>query len=214
MAEGTGARSRVPRPRIVVLRQEPPRGGRPWHRQVLAYLLVVTVLIIALALLSPGSSDLRFAVLVWVLLVAGVLVFLLLYRRAVRVPPLEAPVEGERVVRGELGRLAETLGRAERGMRFSQVVVARRVRQAFLLRMQYEHGLSGEELDALLADPAEFARLVRDPMVRAFLEDTAPTEDALIRRDAPGTVSAFRFTQGRSFTAGIARVLEAMEAWQ
>ncbi len=169
---------------------------------------------IAFALLSPLSPDQNFAVFAWVLLVAGVLVFLFLYQRAVRVPPLEAPAEGGRVFQGALGRLAETLGRAERGMRFSQIMVARRVRQAFLTRMLYEHGLQEAELDALLADPAEFPRLVRDPMVRAFLEDTAPAENDLIRRDAPGGVSAFRFSQGEGFTAGIARVLEAMEVWE
>lgn len=193
---------------------EQPRGARSWDRQVLTYLLAATAVIIALVLLAGASPDLRFTVFAWVLLVAGILVFLFLRQREVRVPPLEAPSEGEDVRQGDLGRLAETLGRADRGMRFSQVAVAWRVRRAFLSKVRQEYGLKDTELAALMADPAELVRIVKDPLVREFLEDTAPAEDILIREQAATGGSTLRFAKRRGFTAGLAQVLEAMEEAQ
>ncbi|MFQ5919120.1 MAG: hypothetical protein ACE5I4_03620 [Thermoplasmata archaeon] len=193
---------------------EPGRGAQPWDRRVLSYLLIVTGVIIAVTLLGGATSDLRFTVFVWVLLVAGIMVFLFLRQREVQVPPLEAPSKEEDVRRGDLGRLAETLGRADRGMRFSQVAIARRVRQAFLIKMRQEYGLDGAAFAALLADPGEFVRLIKDPLIREFLEDTAPAEDTLIREQAATGASTFRFTRRVGFTAGIAQVLEAMEEAQ
>ncbi len=191
-----------------------PQGARPADRQLLSYLLVATGILIAFALLVGSAPDLRFTLLVWVLLVTGVMVFLFLRQREVQVPPLEAPSEKEGVREGDLGRLVETLGRADRGMRFSQVAVARRVRKAFLTKLRQEYGLRDAELAALMADPEEFVRLIRDPLVREFLEDTAPAEDTLIREQAASRGSTFRFTGRGGFTAGIAQVLEAMEEAQ
>lgn len=188
-----------------------PPGARPWDRQVLTLLLVATAFSIALALLSGAPPDLRFTVFVWVLLVAGFLVFVFLRRQEVQVPPLAAPSEGEAVREGDLERLTETLGRADRGMRFSQVAVARRVRRAFLTKLRQEYGLRDAEFAALMADPAELVRLVRDPLILEFLEDTAPAEDILIREQGASGGQTFRFAGRRGFGAGIADVLEAME---
>ncbi len=193
---------------------EQQRGARPGERRVLSYLLVATGIVIALAVLAGITPDLRFTILVWILLFTGVMVFLFLRQREVRVPPLEAPSGEEDVREGDLGRLAETLGRADRGMRFSQVAVARRVRKAFLTKLRQEYGLRDAELAALMADPAELVRLIRHPLVREFLEDTAPAEDTLIREQAASRGSNFRFTGRGGFTAGIAQVLEAMEETQ
>ena len=193
---------------------EEPRGARPWDRRDLTYLLAATAIIIAIALLTGAPPDFRFTVFVWILLIAGILVFLFLRRRGVQVPALEAPSEEEDVRTGDLGRLAETLGRADRGMRFSRVAVARRVRQAFLTKLRQEYGLRDAELAVLMADPAELVRLIRDPLVREFLEDTAPADDTQIREQEASGGSTFRFTGRGGFIAGIAQVLEAMEKTQ
>ena len=191
---------------------EQQQGARSGERQVLSYLLVATGIVIAFALLvGSATPDFRLTIYVVVLLVTGVMFFLFLRQREVQVPPLVAPSREEDVREGDLGRLAETLGRADRGMRFSQVAVARRVRQAFLTKLRQEYGLRDAELAALMADPAELVRLIRDPLIREFLEDTAPAEDTLIREQAASRGSTFRFTGRGGFTAGIGQVLEAME---
>ncbi len=190
---------------------EQQQGARSGDRQVLSYLLVATGIVIAIALLAGSTTpDFRLTIYVVVLLVTGVMFFLFLRQREVQVPPLEAPSREEDVREGDLSRLAETLGRADRGMRFSQVAVARRVRQAFLTKLRQEYGLRDAELAALMADPAELVRLIRDPLIREFLEDTAPAEDTLIREQAASRASTFRFTGRGGFTAGIGQVLEAM----
>lgn len=189
------------------------RGDRRGERQLLVILFAITSVIVAFAFLSPGSSEARFAVLTWVLMAVAIVTFLILYRTALKVPPLASPTVPQRVNEGGLKRLAATLGRADRGMRFSQVVVARRVRQAFLTRVRHERGLGEKELENLLAQPAALQRLVRDPYLQAFLVDTAPAEEDLIQGRVPGGSGRFRFARRGGFTAGLAQVLEAMEAW-
>ncbi len=194
---------------------EPPgvRGTRREDRQFLLVLVALLSLVILFSVLSPGNPDVSLGVLVLALIVVAVVAFMLLYRIGVKVPPLEAPSVSPRVNMGGLGRLAETLGRADRGMRFSQVVVARRVREAFLTRLAYERDLHRDELEVLLDRPEELGRIVRDPHLQAFLVDTAPAEEQLIRGRGPGGPTDFRFARRGGFTAGIARVLEAMEEW-
>lgn len=170
-------------------------------------------LVILSFILFPESSDIRWAVLILFLLVFGAITFVSLYRAGAPVPPLNPPAEAEVRVQGELGRLAESLGRAERGMRFSQVTVARRVRRAFLARLQSSRGLSEEELAALLASPRDLERVVGDPLIHAFLEDTAPPDEELLRPQTLGRSSNFRFAQEAGFSGGMLRLLAAMEAW-
>ncbi len=189
------------------------KGTRREDRQFLLILVALLALAVLFSVLSPGNPGASVGVLVLVLIVVAVVAFLLLYRIGVKVPPLEDPGVSPRANEGGLARLAETLGRADRGMRFSQAVVARRVREAFLTRLVYEHDVRRDELEVLLARPDELRRIVRDPDLQAFLVDTAPAEEQLIRGRGPEGPTDFRFARREGFTAGIARVLEAMEEW-
>lgn len=189
------------------------QGDRREDRRFVLLLLVLTGLVIVFSLLVPGSADAQFAVLVLVLTLIATVAFLLLFRLGVKVPPLASPIVPPRVNEGSLGRLAEALGRANRGMRFSQVVIARRVREAFLTRVAHERGLGRDELESLLAEPRGLQGLVSDPYLQAFLEDTAPAEEQLIKGLGPRGPTSFRFARRTGFTAGIASVLEAIEGW-
>lgn len=189
------------------------KGTRREDRQFLLILVALLAFVVLLSVLSPGNPGASVGVLVLVLIVIAVVAFLMLYRIGVKVPPLEDPSVPPRANEGGLGRLAQTLGRADRGMRFSQVVVARRVREAFLTRLAYERDVRRDDLEVLLARPEELRRIVRDPDLQAFLVDTAPTEEQLIRGRGPEGPTDFRFARTGGFMAGIARVLEAMEEW-
>lgn len=175
-------------------------------------MVAVLALVVVSFVVFPGGSDVRWALLVLILIILSLVAFLSLYRAGVRVPPLEAPPEGEVVFRGELSRLARVLERADRGMRYSQVVAARRLRQAFLARLQATRGLTEDELAAFLASPPEMERLVGDPVIREFLENTAPAEKELLRQEAPSRPRSFRFSGGEQFTKEMGRILRAMEA--
>jgi hypothetical protein len=210
------ARARKRRP---ILRGNPVLGvpvgpSSEWNtRQVLALLVVVVVLAAFSFVLFPGSSDLRWTVLALVLVIIGAAVFLSLYRSGARMPRLQPLPESEQPILGRLSRLSDVLDRADRGMRFSQVSIAWRVRKAFLMRLQSERNLREEELATILSSPADLERVVGDPVIEAFLEDTAPAEEGHpeLRTQDP---AAFRFPRRGGYTRGLARVLAAMEAWQ
>ncbi|MEE9196910.1 MAG: hypothetical protein V3U45_02085 [bacterium] len=193
---------------------QPGDKGRPlWDIRLIIFLVLVVVLVATSFVLFPGVSDFRWGLLVWVLVVTGLVVFLSLYRTGVRVPPLEPPPKEELAFKGELDRLAQILRRADRGMRYSQVAVALRVRRAFLTRLQAERGLSEGDLASLLSSSGVMAEAVGGPLIHAFLEDTALDEEALVRQHSPRRAPAFRFAQREGFNRGLDQVLEAMEAW-
>lgn len=188
-------------------------GDQGGGRSFFILLIIATTTVILVSFYVPVGPGDRLAVLVLVLMVISIGAFFVLYRVGVKVPPLEKPAVARRVNEGGLGRLAETLGRADRGMRFSQVLVARRVREAFLTRLAFERDLPRDELDSRLAQPDELQRIVADPYLQAFLEDTAPAEELLIKGEGPGGPARFRFAKKGGFTAGIAQVLQAVEEW-
>ena len=193
--------------------RQPGAEGRPlWDIRLIIFLVLVVVLVTASFVLFPGASDLRWGILVWVLVVMGVFVFISLYRTGVRVPPLEPPPKEESAFKGDLEHVAQILRRADRGMRYSQVAVALRVRKAFLTRLQAERGLNEADLSSLLSSSEAMAKAVGNPLIHAFLEDTAFDEEALIREHSPHRVPAFRFAQREGFSRGLDQVLGAMEA--
>lgn len=180
---------------------------------MIGILVVVLILVAFSFVLFPGSSDLRWAILTLVLVIIGAAVFFSLYRSGARIPRLQPPRESDQPLEGQLSRLTEVLERADRGMRFSQASVAWRVRRAFLARLQSERNLGEEELAALLDSSQDLEAVVEDPLILAFLEDTAPAEEGRpeLRTQDPST---FRFPRQGGYTRGLARVLEAMEAWR
>lgn len=196
------------------MRGYPVRPGKASGeaRQLLVYLLVVLALVAISFVVFPTSSEIRWAILVLVLMILGTVTFLSLYRSGAKVPGLKAPHEAEEAFQGEFARLTDALERAERGMPFSQASVAWRVRKAFLTRLKSERGLGEEELAALLDSPGDLKHMVGDPVIRAFLEDTAPTGDGSTRQRTRDP-STFRFARRGNFTRGITRVVAAMEAW-
>ncbi len=186
--------------------------GNRLEARVLSLIAVVLVLVIISFVLFPGSSDLRWGILVLVLISFGLAIFASIYRTGIRIPPLELP-GSDSTSKGDLPKLSEILRKAEKGMRYSQVAVAVRVREAFLVRLQAERDLEPAEVESILASPRDLDRMVGDPDIQAFLEDTSLHKDSLLTANIPDRSPAFRFAQ-EDFIQGLSRLLRAMEAWR
>ncbi|MFQ5907679.1 MAG: hypothetical protein ACE5JE_02450 [Thermoplasmata archaeon] len=181
--------------------------------KVLSLIAVVLVLVIISFVVFPGTSTLRWGMLILVLISFGLAVFASLYRTGIRIPPIELPDGSDSDSKGDLPKLSEILRKAEKGMRYSQVAVALRVREAFLARLQTERNLESEELESILVSPRELGRMVGDSDIQAFLEDTSLHGDSLLTANTPDRSLAFGFAQ-EDFVRGLSRIVRAMEAWR
>lgn len=187
--------------------------GNRLEARLLALMAVVLVLVIISFVLFPGSSNIRWGILVLLLISFALAIFASLYRTGIRIPPLELPNGADSASEGDLLKLSEILNKAHRGMRYSQLAAAVRVREAFLTRLQAERGLEPEDLESVLASPRDLDRIVGDPDIQAFLEDTSLHEDSLLTANISDRSPAFRFAQ-EDFIQGLSRIVRAMEAWR
>lgn len=189
------------------------RGSASPNLAFTASLMVVIIAAFVLSVVFPVESSVRWSLYLSLLLVLAAVVIKSFISTAPEVAPLAPPAEVELERTGELTRLVTVIRRAERGLRYSQRLVALRVRGAFLGKLKTRRSLSQAELDELLSDGEALRGVIRDLAILDFLSKT-PSEDVLLSRDPSSTYPVFGTAPGQSFTREIARVVEAMEAWE
>ena len=121
--------------------------------------------------------------------------------------PLRVIRRVERRATGDLRNLATTLDRAAAGLKYSQVMFAARMKDAFLEKVRVSRGLSREDLDRAWADPNALLALVGDPDLAVFL-----LESERNHRHWPALLRYLPNRQG--FPAEADRMLAKMEAWR
>jgi hypothetical protein len=131
---------------------------------------------------------------------------LLVFRGASEPAPLVNPSEANRSTSGELARVAATVGRAARGLRYSQVVVTTRARAAFMDQARLALGWDPETMRALQQDREALRRLFGDDLAAfLYLRSGDLDERFAWARQAQG---------GAGFAEEFAAILEKMEVWR
>ena len=172
----------------------------------------LVLLLILVIVFAPFAYYAQFSgLLQWVLGLAslGVLASfagLFVFRGASEPAPLVNPSEANRSASGELARVAATVGRAARGLRYSQVVVTSRARAAFMDQARLVLGWDSETMRALQQDREALRRLFGDDLAAfLYLRSGDLDERFAWARRAQG---------GAGFAEEFAGILEKMEAWR
>ncbi len=121
--------------------------------------------------------------------------------------PLEPAARVERRAAGELRSFAKTLDRANAGLKYSQVLVAARMKDAFLEKVRVSRSLAPAEIDRARSDPHRLTALVGDAELVVFLIESERNHrhwPALLRR----------LPTRRGFAGETDRMLARMEAWR
>ena len=148
----------------------------------------------------------------WVLgvvLLSGVAYFIVRFVGARSRDPTPL-VPGHRVERratGDLRTLATSVDRASAGLRFSQVVVAGRMKDSFLEKVRVARGLGLEDIARLRSDPEGLMALIGDRELVVFL-----LESERNHRHWPDLVRYL--PPRRGFVGEADRMLAKMEAWR
>ncbi len=121
--------------------------------------------------------------------------------------PLEPPRRVERRAAGDLRTLAKSLDRANAGLKYSQVVVAARMKDAFLEKVRVSRGLPREDIERLRSDPVRLMELVGDRDLVVFL-----LESERNHRYWPELLPYL--PNRRGFVGETDRMLAKMEAWR
>lgn len=171
-------------------------------------LLFVSALILLTYVFPTVGVEVRWAMYVLLLILVGWILVRLVRRDTVPVPPFGMTRRPDPGTSDELDRLVAALGRADRGMRYSQGQVIQRLRRAYLSKLALERGLTPREADGWIARPGPLP-FVEDPTVRTFLERSAGAETLAVEGQE-GTASPV--PSGETTTRFLRRVLRAMGA--
>ncbi len=182
------------------------------NRRYVAPLIAVIMAALTLSVVFPVESSVRWLLYVILLIALAVAVTRPFFTRAPEVIPLVPSVRAEPERSGDLARLVTTIRRAERGLQYSRHLVAFRVREAFLGKLKIRRGLSQVELDELVSNGEALQSVVKNPVILDFLSKTA-AEEVPPSRPPSITDAVLEAAPGRTFTREIARVVEAVEAW-
>jgi hypothetical protein len=121
--------------------------------------------------------------------------------------PLVPAKRVERRATGDLRSLATTLDRANGGLKYSQVVVAARMKDAFLEKVRVSRGLAPGDVEQVRSDPALLMALVGDRELVVFL-----LESERNHRHWPALLK--HLPTRRGFAGETDRMLAKMEAWR
>ena len=121
--------------------------------------------------------------------------------------PLQPATRVERRAAGDLQSLTRTLDRANAGLKFSQVVVAGRMKDAFLEKVRVARGLSPAEIEGLRSNPSALMGIVGDRDLVVFL-----LESERNHRHWPALLQHLPVRTG--FATHTDRMLAKMEAWR
>ncbi len=165
------------------------------------------VIVLALAFYAQYSGGLRWLLAIFVLAVAAYIVARFAGTRTRDPRPLVPAAVKERRLPGDLWTLATTLDRASEGMKYSQVMFAARMEDAFLEKVRVARGASREAIDRARADPEALLALIGDRELAVFVlesERNGRQWPALLKYLPPR----------RTYREDSDRILAKMEAWR
>jgi hypothetical protein len=116
------------------------------------------------------------------------------------------PAEENRYTAGELARVAASVRRAARGLRYSQVLVTSRARAAFLDQARLALGFDAGTMQTLQRDRRALRRLFGDELADFLHVRTGDQDDRF--------EWAFQARGRRGFAVEFGDILERMEAWR
>jgi len=153
------------------------------------------------------SGALRWVLGVVLLSGAAYIVVRFVGARARDPSPLKPADRVERRATGDLRSLAITVDRASAGLKFSQVIVAGRMKDSFLEKVRLARGVGHDEIARIRSDPEGLMALIGDKELVVFL-----LESERNHRHWPDLV---RYLPARPGFVGEAdRMLAKMEAWR
>ena len=166
------------------------------------------VLILAAAVFyAQYSGAVRWVLATMVLAAAAYLVVRIVGARAHDPRAFRVEPPTERQATGDLRNLSTTLDRAAAGLKYSQVMFAARMKDAFLEKVRVARGLPREAMDRAREDPERLLALVGDREVVVFLLESERNHrhwPALLRH----------LPTRRGFAREADRMLARMEAWR
>ena len=166
------------------------------------------VLMLAAAVFyAQYSGALRWLLVVVVLIAAAYILVRIVGIRARDPRPFRATPRAERRATGDLRTLATTLDRASAGLRYSQVMFAARMEEAFLEKARVSRGLRAEDIDRARSDPRQLLAIVGDPDLAMFV-----LESERNHRNWPALLRHLPVQPG--YAAHVDRILGRMEAWR
>lgn len=174
--------------------------------------LLVVILIVSTVVVDASAAD-RWPLYGALLLALSVKLVLVLYETSSTVPALGLPLRRPPSRAGAVQILSDTLSRADRGLRYSQALVALRLRDAFLEKVKSRRGLNEDDLDSLLEDPAALESVVGNAVIARFLSATSQGEK-LLHTPTDDERPLLRTSGGEPYSASIGRIVTAMEAWE
>lgn len=173
-------------------------------------LALLTVLLALVVFFAHYSGLLRWALLIFLLLLGGWVAGKFVYLQAVEVDPLQRRTPAPRLSRSRLNSLSRTLKRATQGMSYSQLSFAISMRDAFLEKVKAETGFDGETHELVEQLPI-LRPLLKDEEIYRFL-----TQVSLFERSMANVLVSNRkiFAGAASkFPEEMERILRKMEAW-
>jgi hypothetical protein len=166
------------------------------------------VLILAATVFYAQYSGAVRWLLAIVVLAAGAYVVVRLVGMRARDPrPFRAEPRAERAATGDLRSLSTTLSRASAGLKYSQVMFAARMKDAFLEKVRVARGLPTDALDLARSDPERLLALIGDRDLVMFV-----LESERNHRNWPALLRHLPIRRG--FTGEAGRILAKMEAWR
>ncbi len=203
---------RGPRPRDVAEYSEDPRVrdrimATTFGGSVALVGALALVVILALAFYAQYSGSLRWLLAVLVLAFVAYAMARFVGRKS-RDPRALAPREvAERRLPGDLRSLTTTLDRAASGMKYSQVMFAVRMKDAFLEKVRVSRGLSREAVDRARTDPEALMAIVGDLELALFVLES--------ERNGRHWPALLRYLPDRdAFPEEMDLILAKMEAWR
>ena len=216
-----------PAPRRESWKKDIQRGPRPGDSSAAAQDPAVPDRLVAAAFTTQVSFGLAFVVLVvaatvfyaqysgalrWLIavgvLTAGAYIVVRFVGTRTRDPRSFRPVpQTDSRATGDLRSLSTTLDRASAGLKYSQVMFAARMAEAFLEKVRLSRGIRPEDMRLMHADPERLLELIGDVEVVTFI-----LKSERDHRHWPELLSALRSRPG--FAGEADRMLAKMEAWR
>src|SRR2546426_567251 len=174
-----------------------PPGIEPRRRLpylAVGLLLAFAALLGTLLYYAQFSGGVRWLLGVVTLAVLAAIVWSQIQRRTAEPSPLVGPPSPDATRGGELGSFAAAVRRADRGLPYSQMIVASRAQAAFLERARLALGLPSASLRDMRRDPGALRRIFGDGHL--LIEDVPGLAKTLIAKSfAAGLGLSFRRIQ-------------------
>ncbi len=176
---------------------------------VVALLAFVLLISSVLNLLGPTA---RWYILLMVLMISTGWALAWVFRRSSALAPL-GWTPGVRDARlWQVEDLMALLARARKGMTYSQLVVAQRVRDVLLEKARVERNLAYEEVNRLRRQPAALQAFLGDPELTRFVLHVDDAPNLLVSKSIPE--DSILKLKGEDFFRVMKGLMDRVEAWR